>query len=201
MAKSRIQVQRTADQLAQRVIREGAGKPPAVVLINPKFGRNIAAALRACSCFGVEQLWWTGNRASFDETRKGKRLPREERMKGYGDVELCHGEYYLDAFTDATPVAVEIRPNSEPLPEFEHPENAVYIFGPEDGTLGRKTLQHCHRFVKIPARHCLNLATAVTVILYDRIAKQGGLVLPEVEEPELNFELFGVDGALSEAVG
>jgi hypothetical protein len=47
------------------------------------------------------------------------------------------------------------------LPAFRHPEKAVYIFGPEDGGLDRAWLTRCHRFVRIPTRHCLNLACAV----------------------------------------
>ena len=69
-------------------------------------------------------------------------------------------------------MAVEVRENAESLPHFEHPENAVYVFGPEDGSLGRLTLQHCHRFVVLPTKHCLNLATAVSTVLYDREAKR-----------------------------
>ena len=70
-------------------------------------------------------------------------------------------------------MAVEVRDNSESLPDFEHPANPVYVFGPEDGGLQRVTLQHCHRFVQIPTKHCLNLATAVTAVLYDRMVKTG----------------------------
>jgi hypothetical protein len=32
-----------------------------------------------------------------------------------------------------TPVAVELRPDAESLVTFEHPEEALYVFGPEDG--------------------------------------------------------------------
>lgn len=47
------------------VIRRGTGRTPAVALVNPKFDHNVGAALRACSCFGVQQLWWTGSRVMF----------------------------------------------------------------------------------------------------------------------------------------
>jgi len=53
-----------------------------------------------------------------------------------------------------------------------HPENAVYVFGPEDGSIPKTYLQHCHRFLVIPTRHCLNLATAVATILHDRAYKR-----------------------------
>jgi tRNA C32,U32 (ribose-2'-O)-methylase TrmJ len=171
----------TAGQARTFVPTGPAGRPPAVVLMNPKYAHNVGAALRACSCYGVSQLWITGGRVSLDHRRqahdirrtaKGKfRLPREERMKGYGDVTLYESARPFDAFQDAVPVAVELLPNCESLPQFEHPPNAVYVFGPEDGGLGSVTLRHCHRFVAIPARHCLNLAAAVYTVLYDRQVK------------------------------
>ena len=148
------------------------GRPPAVALINPKYPHNVGAALRACSCWGIGQLWWTGRRVTLDVPRC-QRLPREERMKGYRDVELVHFEHPLDQFpAGAVPVAVEVRPGSEPLHTFDHPADAVYVFGPEDGSLPKPVVVRCHRFVVIPTRHCLNLATAVATVLWDREYKR-----------------------------
>jgi tRNA C32,U32 (ribose-2'-O)-methylase TrmJ len=147
-----------------------AGETPSVILINPKKARNVAMALRTCAAFGFKQLWYTGDRVSMD-VASGERLPREERMKGYQKVELRQFDYPFDMFPNATPVAVEVREHAEPLTTFEHPENPVYVFGPEDGGLTRVQLLHCHRFVVIPTMHCLNLATALTVVLYDRMLK------------------------------
>ena len=80
---------------------------------------------------------------------------------------------------DCVPIAVEFRPNSELLFDFKHPENATYIFGPEDGTLDRSILTRCHSFVKMDTMECLNLATAVSIVLYDRSLKEHhGLVKP-----------------------
>lgn len=152
------------------------GCAPAVALVDPKFPHNVGAALRACSCWGLSQLWWTGNRVSL---QLGKRLPREERMKGFRAVEMLHDEEFLARFPRAsfTPVAVELRPDAELLPDFVHPEDALYIFGPEDASIPKRILAQCHRFVVIPTHHCLNLAAAVNVVLYDRRLKrqQAGL--------------------------
>jgi tRNA(Leu) C34 or U34 (ribose-2'-O)-methylase TrmL len=105
---------------------------------------------------------------------KGQRLPREERMKGYKHVELIADDAALDRFErgSVTPVAVELRPQSESLVEFVHPDHALYVFGPEDGSLPKPILRLCHRFVVIPTHHCLNLAAAVNVVLYDRRLKR-----------------------------
>lgn len=147
------------------------GLSPSIALVNPKYARNVGAILRLASCYGVKQVWMSGDRIN-DDPSMAKRLPREERMKGYQEVDLIQYDRFLDMFPPGvTPVAVEVRENSEPLYTFDHPENAVYVFGPEDGSIPRVYLQHCHRFVVIPTRHCLNLATAVATILHDRSYK------------------------------
>jgi tRNA(Leu) C34 or U34 (ribose-2'-O)-methylase TrmL len=144
------------------------GRYPAVLLTNPKYAANVGAIVRAASCFDAKQVWWTGNRVKLDE---GQRLPREERMKGYADVELRQFDYPFEHFKGATPIAIELLPNSECLCDFVHPENAVYVFGPEDGSIEPVFRRHCHRFVSIPTKHCTNLAAAVYLVLYDRMIK------------------------------
>jgi tRNA(Leu) C34 or U34 (ribose-2'-O)-methylase TrmL len=109
-------------------------------------------------------------------------------MRSYQDVTLINHldplRALLEANPRATPVAVELRPNSEMLPDFEHPSDApanpngflpttdpIYVFGPEDGSLPGHVLKRCHRFVVIPSFQCLNLATSVATVLYDRMSK------------------------------
>jgi tRNA(Leu) C34 or U34 (ribose-2'-O)-methylase TrmL len=144
---------------------------PGLVLVNTKYVHNVAAAIRAASCFDVTCLIWTGPRV--DPTVLD-RLPREERMKGYRDVAWSHDKQNkpFDYFRPGvTPVCVELLENSEPLTTFEHPENAVYVFGPEDGSVPQVLRRFCHRFVHIQSNHCLNLAAAVNVVLHDRRSK------------------------------
>lgn len=144
---------------------------PGIILVNPKYLHNIAAAIRAASCFDVTRLVWTGSRIDISPL---ERLPREERMKGYKDVVWTHDERDkpFEFFTaNVTPVCVELLENSEPLTTFEHPESAVYVFGPEDGGVPQVIRRFCHRFVHIQSNHCLNLAAAVNVVLHDRKAK------------------------------
>jgi len=148
---------------------------PAIVLFNPKYPHNVGATIRAASNFDVKLVIFTGDRVSLEPPKdKTKyRLPREERMRGYKDVVVINDEYPFNRFScEITPVAVELRPNSEVLGKFLHPKNAVYVFGPEDGSIPQIYLKHCYRFVKIPSKHCLNLAAAVNVILYDRILRK-----------------------------
>jgi tRNA(Leu) C34 or U34 (ribose-2'-O)-methylase TrmL len=147
------------------------GRAPAIVLADPKYAHNVGMVIRLASCYGLRQVWYTGERVALDISPR-KRLPREERMKGYADVEVINCDYPFEQFADCVPVAVEVREKSEPLHSFEHPENALYVFGPEDGSIDKALLGHCHRFVVIPTRHCLNLATAVSAVLWDRELKR-----------------------------
>jgi tRNA(Leu) C34 or U34 (ribose-2'-O)-methylase TrmL len=163
-------------------VRRGSGRLPAVILVNPKYAYNVAGTIRACSAFGVPQLWVTGDRVQDEITAKGKkRLPREERMKLYSDVETCYCDYPFDACRtggDIRPyrvVAVEIDPSAQPLTYFTHPEEAVYVFGPEDGSLSPVHRRHCTDFVYIPTRKdddgkpvCVNLSAAVNIVLAHR---------------------------------
>lgn len=151
-------------------LKPGMGVPPAVILVNTKYGHNAASALRCCSTYGVGQLWITGSRwaEGWD-----KRMPREERMRAYGDVDVYRCEEPLRAFErDATPVAVEFTRNAESLPFFQWPANPVFVLGPEDGSLPDWARRNCHRHVTIPTRHCLNLSVALGTVLYDWHAKR-----------------------------
>jgi tRNA(Leu) C34 or U34 (ribose-2'-O)-methylase TrmL len=141
---------------------------PGIILINPKSPHNVGKALRAASVFGAKSLVWTGSRVDLNQY---DRVPREERMKGFASVEFCANDRPFDLFDGVTPVCVELLESAECLTTFAHPTNAVYVFGPEDGSVPQVIRRHCHKFVYIPGYHCLNLSAAVDVILYDRLAK------------------------------
>ena len=156
-----------------------------MLLIDPKFAHNVGGALRACGVFGAHRLAWTGDRVpSPSAWPAGARLPREERMKLYSKVDLLHARFADEELGSAerigtangyTPVCVEVLASSEPLTTFEHPEHALYIFGPEDASIPGVVRARSHRFVTIPTavRTPLNPAAAVNVVLYDRFAKIG----------------------------
>lgn len=135
-------------------------------------------------------MLWTGDRVHPEEY---DRLPREERMKGFRDVEWKKESKPLDILK-GTPVCVEIHENSIPLTVFEHPKDAVYVFGPEDGGVPQVIRQHCHWFVHIPAFHCLNLAAALNVVLYDRATKNGFSTSVGTYEKRGEIDLPGWEG-------
>jgi tRNA G18 (ribose-2'-O)-methylase SpoU len=95
--------------------------------------------------------------------------------KAWKHLPLFHYEAF-DAFHKCIPresllIGVELVDKSEDIINYVHPERAVYLLGAEDSGLPDKILNKCHRIIQIPGRHCLNVATAGSIILYDRLLK------------------------------
>lgn len=152
------------------------GKVPAIVLENPKYPHNVAQVLRVASCYGFAELRWSGYRVPLE----GYRLPREERMRGYAEVEKIIDQKPIDPYKGIPIIGVELTESSQNLAYFEHPDDAVYVFGPEDGGISKGMRMMCHQFVAIQSYHCFNLAVAVGTILYDRQYKRQMVGLEEV---------------------
>lgn len=135
----------------------------AIGLQNPKDLRNVGGVLRAAYCFQAAMVAIAGTRY---------RTQRTDTAKTYRHLPVLQVEdLHAVVPYDCVPVGVELRSGAYPLPAYEHPERAFYVFGPEDGDLGKTTLGWCRDLIYIPCHHALNLAAAVNVVLYDRAAK------------------------------
>ena len=69
-------------------------------------------------------------------------------------------------------IGVELMSGAEDLPDFIHPDQAVYIMGPEKGSLSPDIVEKCDFLVKIPTKFCVNVGTAGAILLYDRYMKK-----------------------------
>ena len=146
-------------------------KHVSIGLINPKSPTNVGAVMRAAGCYGVNEVYYTGTR--FDRARKfhtdTKNITDSIPLVGVEDLKL--------ALTPSCKVvAVELIEGATSLPQFTHPDEAFYIFGPEDGSLSKDVLAWCDDVVYIPTKGCMNLAATVNVLLYDRLAKSDDIV-------------------------
>lgn len=138
-----------------------------VALANPKSAVNVGSALRAAGCYGACMVVIGGVRPD----KYMGRIPTDPQ-KAYRHVPVLRVGDVFDALPyDCVPVAIELIPDAKSLVDFVHPERAFYVFGPEDGTLGRHVWSRCKHVVEIPTRRCMNLAATVNVVLYDRLAK------------------------------
>ena len=135
-------------------------------LSNPKSPSNVGAIMRAAGCFGVDSVFYTGTRypraARFSTDTKD--VSRNIPLSGVSCL--------LEGVSEEMKiVCVELAEGATPLPEFRHPDNAFYIFGPEDSTLSQEVIDKADAVVYIPTNGCMNLAATVNVVLYDRLVK------------------------------
>ena len=132
-------------------------------LNHPKYNSNIGSALRAVGVYKAAMLAISGGRYKKVST---------DTMKQYRHCPLLQVDDLRSVIPyDCVPVAVDIIEGAVPLYDYVHPERAFYIFGPEDSTLGEKTLSFCRDVIYIPTERCMNLAATVNVVLYDRAFK------------------------------
>lgn len=135
----------------------------AVGLFQPKTPANVGSVLRAAHCYGAALVAKTGQRYSHATT---------DTMKAFRHLPLLQVEDLFDVVPhDCVPVAVDLLEGARDLTTYTHPERAFYIFGPEDGTLGKAITDRCRDKVFVPTAFCMNLAATVNVVLYDRHAK------------------------------
>jgi tRNA(Leu) C34 or U34 (ribose-2'-O)-methylase TrmL len=143
-------------------------------LVNPKSPANVGMVMRAAGCYEATTVFYSGVR--FERAQKFATDTKDAGRK----IALVGVENLLDDIPDdATLVAIELIEGATPLMDFVHPDNAYYIFGPEDGSIKKELLDHCQHVVYIPTIGCMNLAATVHVVLYDRMAKSGRAVIDE----------------------
>ncbi|MDO6424333.1 RNA methyltransferase [Saccharophagus degradans] len=135
-------------------------------LINPKSPTNVGAIMRAAGCFGANYVLYTGQRYSkaakfhTDTKQASQHIP----LSGVDDLATA-------VSAGVKIVCVDLIEGAVALPDFTHPEHALYVFGPEDGTINQSIIDAADAAVYIPTKGCLNLAATVNVVLYDRQAK------------------------------
>lgn len=142
-----------------------------VVLDRGRNTLNLGTIWRTCGNMGVAgtgQIGQRYKRESSDTIDAWRILPHR--------VYLSAEEWYQTLPYAAQTVAVELTPDAVPLTDFQHPKQAVYVFGPEDGSVQDAVLNRCQFKVQIPMHgqgNCLNQSQAVAMVLWDRQLKLG----------------------------
>lgn len=139
-----------------------------VLLDSPKNSFNIGAVLRTAGAFdgnfvvaSNKRFHDKGDWRTLDTEAAHLRMPC---FLGVNDLIPFIPEKHV-------PVAIELSDDATSLFDFEHPTNAVYFFGPEDGALNDVYLNKCVHKIYIPTKYSLNLAQTVNIVCYDRAMK------------------------------
>lgn len=143
----------------------------AIGLENPKTPDNVGSVLRAVGCFNAQAVYYTGQRYDIAAKHQTDTKNVQQRVTLARTDDWSALKAQLPEGTKI--VCVELALGAMSLPEFEHPERALYVFGPEDGSLPKSVVSEADAVVYIPTIGCLNLAATVNVLLYDRLLKRG----------------------------
>jgi len=130
----------------------------------PKHSVNFAGVMRAAQCYKSKLIVLGGSRFKNHSANVGnaeKQIPLIRTLDVFSVLPF-----------NCVPIAVELLPNSIPLWNYNHPQQAFYIFGPEDSSLGKRITQKCRDVIYVPMEQCMNLAACVNVVLYDRLSKE-----------------------------
>lgn len=102
---------------------------------------------------------------------------RTDTLKSWKHIPLFEFEsfehFHASLPKDAKLVGIELDSRSVPLTTYQHPERAVYLLGSERDGLSAEALDKCDDVVQIPGEYSLNVSAAGSIVLYDRLLKNG----------------------------
>lgn len=125
---------------------------------------NLGTLWRSAFCLGANFIFTIGRRyknQSSDTTQAYRHIPF---------YEYENREHFLKSRPyDCRLIGIEIGERAKSIYNSMHPERAIYVLGPEDGSLS--FLDKCDYVIQIPSKVCLNVAVAGSIVMYDRNCK------------------------------
>lgn len=137
-------------------------------IINPKTELNIGTLWRSASIMGASFIFTIGRRykrQASDTMESWRHIP----LYNYETFE----EFYKSLPYDTQLIGIELDDRSVPSFEFKHPKRCVYLLGAEDHGLTKESSDKCHKLVQLPGDYCMNVSVAGSIIMYDRLLKNG----------------------------
>jgi len=131
-----------------------------IALYEPKIEANLGVVCRSAHAFGASFVACIGQRyrhTCSDTTKAERSLPI---------LYFPSWREFTESCAQIPLVTVEVQQGVE-LSHFQHPPQAIYVFGGEDRTL--PVSGDCA--VHLDTKYCLNLGSCATVVMYDRQAK------------------------------
>lgn len=135
-------------------------------IFNGKDKQNIGTLWRSAQIFGAAFIFTIGNRykkQATDTCKTWRHIP----LLNFGNLEA----FYQSMPYDCQLVGIELHESSEPIQTFIHPERCIYLLGAEDSGLSNEAISKCHKIVQLPGEFSLNVSTAGSIVMYDRINK------------------------------
>ena len=135
-------------------------------IFNPKIEQNIGGIWRTAHVFGASFIFTIGGRYKLENT---------DTSKAYKSIPLFQYKTFED-FNNSRPkdsslIGIELDKNAIEISKFAHPARAVYLLGNESQGIPGEIMSKCDGIVKLPGEFSLNVATAASIVMFDRINK------------------------------
>jgi len=135
-------------------------------IYNPKSEVNIGTLWRSAYILGASGIFTIGRRY---------REQASDTLKATRHIPLRHFLEFDDFFETMPKGArlIGIEECGKELHSWCHPHQAVYLLGAEDYGLPQKVQDKCHSIVSIEnvRDFCYNVATAGSIVMYDRLIR------------------------------
>ena len=148
---------------------------------NAKFDTNIGTLWRSAYNFGASFIFTIGakyKKMASDTVKANMKMP----LYNYQTI-----EDFVDNGIPQGTVLIGVENNlkkSKNLKSYDHPLKAIYLLGSEDNGLSNESIKLCKQFIQIETRvkcdkhgfivkknNCINVATAGSIIMWDRNCK------------------------------
>ncbi|MCP4520867.1 MAG: RNA methyltransferase [Cytophagales bacterium] len=136
-------------------------------IYKPKTIENVGTLWRSALILGADFIFMI-------EKRYKKQA--SDIYKTWTHIPLYHYDSF-EHFYESMPyncqlIGLELGKGSQKIETFEHPARAIYLLGSEDGGLPEFAQKKCHDLIQLPGEQSLNVATAGSLVMYDRHLKR-----------------------------
>ena len=135
-------------------------------IFHAKNEENIGTLWRSAAILGADFIFTIGKRYKR-QCSDTMQVPRHIPLYHYSDYD----DFFMHVPYGCPVIAVELADNAIPLKDFKHPERCIYLLGAEDHGIPDNILQRCRDTVQLYGDYCYNVATAGSIIMYDRHVK------------------------------
>lgn len=133
-------------------------------IYHTKTETNVGTLIRSAHSFGANFVFTIGRRYE----KQGSSLNQEKHIPVFHF--RSEVEWRAVMPSNCRLVSIEINEEAVPIENFKHPEMAVYLLGAEDHGLPDRILRGSY-IVQLPGRRCLNVSTAGSIVMFDRLMK------------------------------
>jgi tRNA G18 (ribose-2'-O)-methylase SpoU len=128
---------------------------------------NIGTLIRSAYSFGADFVFTVNKRYKAQTSA----------IKTHRHIPVLHFKN-ISEWRKAMPfnsdlIIVEIDESAIPIRNFTHPERAIYLLGAEDTGVPKEILNNGTKTIQLPGEICLNVSTAGSIVMFDRLQKNG----------------------------